>query len=52
MEMQAIGTVVAGGASGLGHPLEYARPVKSTIGNPMLNGEVIRLDRAIRVALR
>ena len=35
--------------SRLGHPAEYAALVRSIIGNPMLNGEVIRLDGAIRM---
>ncbi|MBC7794250.1 MAG: 3-hydroxyacyl-CoA dehydrogenase, partial [Clostridia bacterium] len=34
----------------LGNPEEYAMLVKSIIDNPMLNGEVIRLDGAIRMA--
>jgi len=34
----------------LGHPEEYARMVAAIIDNPMLNGEVIRLDGAIRMA--
>ena len=38
--------------SRLGKPEEYARLVDSIIGNPMLNGEVIRLDGAIRMAPR
>lgn len=38
--------------SRLGHPDEYAQMVESIIGNPMLNGEVIRLDGAIRMAPR
>ena len=33
----------------LGRPAEYARLVQAIIGNPMLNGEVIRLDGAIRM---
>ncbi|PKR78290.1 3-hydroxyacyl-CoA dehydrogenase [Halalkalibacillus sediminis] len=33
----------------LGKPEEYARLVESIIDNPMLNGEVIRLDGAIRM---
>ncbi|SHG08293.1 3-hydroxyacyl-CoA dehydrogenase [Ornithinibacillus halophilus] len=33
----------------LGYPREYARLVESIITNPMLNGEVIRLDGAIRM---
>ncbi|PEL14238.1 3-hydroxyacyl-CoA dehydrogenase [Bacillus sp. AFS017336] len=33
----------------LGHPSEYAHLVQSIIENPMLNGEVIRLDGAIRM---
>jgi NAD(P)-dependent dehydrogenase (short-subunit alcohol dehydrogenase family) len=36
--------------SRLGRPHEYAMLVKSIIENPMLNGEVIRLDGAIRMA--
>ncbi|WLR50417.1 3-hydroxyacyl-CoA dehydrogenase [Bacillus tianshenii] len=35
--------------SRLGHPAEYAKLVSSIIENPMLNGEVIRLDGAIRM---
>jgi NAD(P)-dependent dehydrogenase (short-subunit alcohol dehydrogenase family) len=34
----------------LGHPAEYAALVKHVIENEMLNGEVIRLDGAIRMA--
>lgn len=34
----------------LGRPEEYARLVGAIISNPMLNGEVIRLDGAIRMA--
>lgn len=34
----------------LGKPAEYAALVKHIIENPMLNGEVIRLDGAIRMA--
>jgi NAD(P)-dependent dehydrogenase (short-subunit alcohol dehydrogenase family) len=34
----------------LGHPTEYAALVKHIIENEMLNGEVIRLDGAIRMA--
>lgn len=33
----------------LGRPAEYAKLVQSIIGNTMLNGEVIRLDGAIRM---
>ena len=36
--------------SRLGRPDEYAQLVQSIIENPMLNGEVIRLDGAIRMA--
>lgn len=36
--------------SRLGDPDEYARLVMSILDNPMLNGEVIRLDGAIRMA--
>jgi NAD(P)-dependent dehydrogenase (short-subunit alcohol dehydrogenase family) len=35
--------------SRLGRPAEYAMLVKSILENPMLNGEVIRLDGAIRM---
>ncbi len=38
--------------SRLGKPEEYARLVRSIIENPMLNGETIRLDGAIRMAPR
>ncbi|MGA0557321.1 3-hydroxyacyl-CoA dehydrogenase [Larkinella sp. VNQ87] len=36
--------------SRLGHPQEYALLAKAIVENPMLNGEVIRLDGAIRMA--
>jgi NAD(P)-dependent dehydrogenase (short-subunit alcohol dehydrogenase family) len=36
----------------LGQPGEYAQLVESIIANPMLNGEVIRLDGAVRMAPR
>jgi NAD(P)-dependent dehydrogenase (short-subunit alcohol dehydrogenase family) len=36
--------------SRLGQPSEYARLAQHIIENPMLNGEVIRLDGAIRMA--
>ncbi len=35
--------------SRLGYPAEYAQLVQSIIENPMLNGETIRLDGAIRM---
>lgn len=38
--------------SRLGRPAEYAQLVESVIRNPMLNGEVIRLDGAIRMAAK
>lgn len=38
--------------SRLGKPEEYAQMVQSIIANPMLNGEVIRLDGAIRMGPR
>ncbi|MFD1789606.1 SDR family NAD(P)-dependent oxidoreductase [Sphingomonas floccifaciens] len=38
--------------SRLGKPEEYAQMVAAIIANPMLNGEVIRLDGAIRMAPR
>ena len=34
----------------LGKPAEYAQLVESIVANPMLNGETIRLDGAIRMA--
>ena len=36
----------------LGRPAEYASLVSHIIDNPMLNGETIRLDGAIRMAPR
>jgi len=36
----------------LGQPAEYAALVQHIVENPMLNGEVIRLDGAIRMAPR
>ncbi len=36
----------------LGQPVEYARLAKHIIDNPMLNGETIRLDGAIRMSPR
>jgi NAD(P)-dependent dehydrogenase (short-subunit alcohol dehydrogenase family) len=36
----------------LGQPAEYAQLARQIIENPMLNGEVIRLDGAIRMAPR
>lgn len=38
--------------SRLGRPAEYAQLVASIVANPMLNGETIRLDGAIRMAPR
>ena len=38
--------------SRLGKPEEYAQLVESIVANPMLNGEVIRIDGAIRMAPR
>jgi NAD(P)-dependent dehydrogenase (short-subunit alcohol dehydrogenase family) len=38
--------------SRLGNPAEYAALVRHIVENPMLNGEVIRLDGAIRMAAR
>ena len=35
--------------SRLGRPAEYAQLVRHILENPMLNGEVIRLDGAIRM---
>lgn len=36
----------------LGRPAEFADLVRAIVGNPMLNGEVIRLDGALRMAPR
>jgi 3-hydroxyacyl-CoA dehydrogenase/3-hydroxy-2-methylbutyryl-CoA dehydrogenase len=36
--------------SRLGQPAEYARLIQSIIENPMLNGECIRIDGALRMA--
>jgi NAD(P)-dependent dehydrogenase (short-subunit alcohol dehydrogenase family) len=36
----------------LGEPSEYALLVRQIVENPMLNGETIRLDGAIRMAPR
>jgi NAD(P)-dependent dehydrogenase (short-subunit alcohol dehydrogenase family) len=36
--------------SRLGNPVEYGHLAKAIVENPMLNGEVIRLDGAIRMA--
>ena len=47
----ALGTQVPH-PSRLGKPAEYAQLVQSIILNPMLNGETIRLDGAIRMAPR
>jgi len=38
--------------SRLGRPEEYSKMIESIVTNPMLNGEVIRLDGAIRMAPR
>ncbi|VVO03756.1 putative oxidoreductase [Pseudomonas fluorescens] len=38
--------------SRLGRGSEYAQLVESIIQNPMLNGEVIRLDGALRMAAK
>lgn len=38
--------------SRLGRPEEYAELVAAIVANPMLNGEVIRLDGAIRMAAK
>jgi len=48
---QALGAQVPH-PSRLGKPSEYAQLVASIIANPMLNGDVIRLDGAIRMAPR
>lgn len=33
----------------LGHPSEFAQLVESIVENPLLNGETIRLDGALRM---
>jgi NAD(P)-dependent dehydrogenase (short-subunit alcohol dehydrogenase family) len=38
--------------SRLGRPAEFAALVRDVVGNPMLNGETIRLDGALRMAPR
>ncbi|GAY19991.1 SDR family NAD(P)-dependent oxidoreductase [Sphingobium fuliginis] len=38
--------------SRLGKPAEYAQLVESIVRNPMLNGDVIRIDGAIRMAAK
>ncbi|KAM9250204.1 3-hydroxyacyl-CoA dehydrogenase type-2 [Cariama cristata] len=35
--------------SRLGHPAEYAHLVQALVENPMINGEVVRLDGALRM---
>ncbi|HPE61719.1 MAG: SDR family NAD(P)-dependent oxidoreductase [Thiothrix sp.] len=36
--------------SRMGHPDEFAQLVQSVVENPLLNGEVIRIDSAVRLA--
>jgi hypothetical protein len=36
----------------LGRPPEFAQMVEAIVSNPMLNGETIRLDGAIRMAAK
>ena len=36
----------------LGRPAEYAQLVEALVANPLLNGEVIRLDGALRMPSR
>ena len=38
--------------SRLGQPVEYGQLAQQIVENPMLNGETIRLDGAIRMAPR
>lgn len=62
MEISGNVFVIPGDASGLsatvsfpsrlGRPAECAAPVQHIISTPQLNGEVIRLDGAIRMAAR
>ncbi len=49
--MQALGATVPH-PNRLGRPAEYAALVEHIIANPMLNGETIRLDGAIRMTPR
>jgi NAD(P)-dependent dehydrogenase (short-subunit alcohol dehydrogenase family) len=49
--MEALGRQVPH-PSRLGHPSEYAALVEHIIVNPMLNGETIRLDGAVRMPAR
>ena len=54
MQISGISTLVTGGASGLrlGTAEDYAPLAAAIIDNEYLNGEVIRLDGAIRMAPR
>ena len=58
MELKEKSVIVTGGASGLGEACvrrfisEFARLAKDIVENPMLNGETIRLDGAIRMAAK
>ncbi|MDX1387501.1 MAG: 3-hydroxyacyl-CoA dehydrogenase, partial [bacterium] len=36
----------------LGNPLEFALLAEQIVNNPMLNGEVIRLDGALRMGIQ
>ena len=36
--------------SRMGHPDEFAMLVQQIVENPILNGEVIRIDSAVRMA--
>ena len=50
---QEVQDALAAGApfpSRLGTPADYAKLVQQIVSNEMLNGEVIRLDGAIRLA--
>jgi hypothetical protein len=38
--------------SRLGKPVEFGRLVRDIVENPILNGEVIRIDSALRMAPR
>lgn len=58
MNINGVGAIGTGGASGLGAGTakrlaavgaKYAQLVESIDTNPMLNGEMIRLDGAIRM---